>query len=1459
MGPTSRSPGRTSSTSTAATGSTTRPAPGLTISGNTIGTDTLHSPGVGNTSNGIELVDASGASVVGNVIANNVSNGILATDDPGLLVRFNFIGTDSPGAVLANRGDGIQVVGDAGPASGISLAVNEVAYSGQAGIAVRGRVDGLSLSSNTIVVNQLDGVLISATPSADGPSASLALNSIEQNGEDGLHLVGARDVQAGQGNVIVSNQTNGVEFAQGSAYNTVAGGTISSNTSDGVRIDTNASSNMISGSTIAGNLGDGVAIVSVMDPTTKVFDVEASNQVAGDTVSGNHNNGILINGEGAGSNTLAYNFIGSALSPNQNSGISLLDAGAGNLASSDVIVNNFVNGISISRGLGGDVVKDNQIGAGPGSGNRNFGLSIDGSDGSDVAGNVIANNLSNGVVVSNLSSGNQLSGNTISSNKLAGILLLNVSGNIVGGQGTGNTIVSNSTDGVELYLSPSNTNFGNFVIDNMIGTDAANAVMLGNMGDGIHLIGSSNNLIEGNVASANLQSGVEIFGNSLTNHVIANVLGTTTGNPLLDNKVDGALISGSNPTNLVAGTDPINNEVTSNEISGNASDGVAINLADGNTVKGNLIGQFGANGLYGVSVASSSNTQITPVYSPTGAQITPGNVIVANLAGGINLVGSPSTLVSGNTVGNNAGNGIGLVQSNGSAILFNMVDSNQADGVAVVSTNGSAITSNVISRSSLDGIGLDGSSYTTIDGDFVENNTSDGIRIEDSSTYNQLGASAANHILANIHGAGVEIGTNSTSNTLLNNQIGFSQHGIVIPNGIGVFLNQVAYNYVGGSSLATANTITGNLAYGVYISQNASTIGGQASGVGDVVQFNYIGTGSDGESPGPLPGFAQQVGILASNSADNVVRANIISGNEAAGVELFGGLSSGNNLYLNTIGSDRYQTTPILTDPTQSVQYYSDEDRQDDGILLNGAPGNDIGYGNTILGNMDGIDVVGSTATDNVIEDSNIGPVNAAPGSDSPIAAGYNKLIGLGNVTGIYISNTGGTALPGPETNPASLGTQILNNAIARNVVTGVSIVGPAAGYNVVQGNVITENGGYSNSAKAPDGLTYTVAPETVGDVIYNGAGVYIESGDEQPGRRGHEWECLGDRRRQQLHHQQHRGRRLHLQLRHPAHDQRHERLQHGRGEHDLRGGFDREPHQRPPRRGVRGAPVQLVGESRRGPPGRRLREQRPRVQLHHRLVPRIHRLHGGAGPDRPRPRLDGQRAERLREVRVAQASRHGEGRREGPPPPAGLQVLVEEVLNPPERPGRSSPDDRRGRVPPRPAEVDVQQDRPLDRERPGARHRDDHAHRQDRILPEPRVEAGGDVDDVGRPELVQGVVRPRVVDRRVHVDLERGGYRRDQRVGLVVPVDVIAHAEVVVEQRRLGGVDRHVEGGEALHVEPIAIEEEGEEGLDRRGVARRQEPGAAELARRGLGADRDAAAGQAPRLPIDREDRCLM
>ena len=845
-----------------------------------------------------------------------------------------------------------------------------------------------------------------------------------------------------------------------------------------------------------------------------------------------------------------------------------------------------------------------------------------------------------------------MANNTIEGNKLSGVLLLNTTGNAIGGTetaptGSPNTIVSNGTDGVGIFNGGPNDVFGNIMgVNSLMGAGNAGLVSgtlnMANLGDGVHIVGSAGNRIVSNTISASHQSGVEIFGNSSHNAIVGNVIGTLSGDPTLGNRLNGILISGSLANDPNGPTDPTDNHVVGNYISGNQANGVAVNLADWNNdpnksnyIQGNAIG---------ISVPNS----------------------LANSLDGVNVSYSRGTMIQDN----------------------NLVAGNKADGIRLVQSGQTLIYYNSLMGNAVDGIGLDNSGGTNINGNLAANNKADGIRVYNGSTANAIGvprpglALSGNSLLHN-QGAGVEISTGANFNRLEDNRIGFVGPGLISGNAIGVFLNQVSNNFVGGTSLADgANTITGNDVYGIEIAGNdpiaAQMPDTMKSMGGNLVQGNYIGTDPAGNSPGAFPDGVADVGVLVLNSVREKIGGNLISGNHLAGVELVGGQSTGNVVANNSVGPDASLQNPI-TFPTHGrldyEPFYPNDPRyapvrQSYGIDLNGTSPGNLVLGNNVLANQVGIAVQGTVAvTDpkvpaNVIQGNNVGDLNYAHGG--------SNLTGLGNFDGIYVDNTSST--------------QIVSNILAGNISIGIGLVGPAASGNVVQRNIVAGTGGYSDPADYSPGTRFLVSlipysgtasqPGALQDAQAGKSVPIFGSGDLHPVRRlqrdrvepgdqpqpDHQPESPGGSDRRQPGPRQQPGRHLRLQRRQePAQRELHPEQHHpGRQLRGVQPALGRR---------LRDPAVQLVGRPDQpvGPQQFR-REARGALREQHRQQ-----------PDRQLPRVHRQRDDRARHVHPAQhrpgrqladrqgvvgrAGRQGHDRREGPSPRAGDDVVGPQAM----------------------------------------------------------------------------------------------------------------------------------------------------------------------------------------------------
>jgi Calx-beta domain len=339
-----------------------------------------------------------------------------------------------------------------------------------------------------------------------------------------------------------------------------------------------------------------------------------------------------------------------------------------------------------------------------------------------------------------------------------------------------------------------------------------------------------------------------------------------------------------------------------------------------------------------------------------------------------------------------------------------------------------------------------------LDGPYViVPNGGDGVLIDDSSNYVGGPAAGAGNLISGNLGDGVHIvGPAATRNNVMGNYIGvgpgggFSFGGDNPGNiGDGVTIENASDNDIGGTTAADRNVISGNQGSGVRIFG--------LSGERNLVQGNYIGLTSDGVS---ALGNSQE-GVSVS-SADNVVGPmNVISAN-LQGVLLSGIGASGNLVQANLIGTDSTGT--------------ADLGNAEEGVLIDGAPSNTV-TGNAkgsqvISGNNVGVHIVGVSATGNQVLGSFIGTdvtgtldlgnsqegvlIEGAPGNTigGTTATGRNlissnhvgvELTGSQSQGNVVQGNAIGTGIAGTELLGNELDGVFIHDAASNNLIGGTS------------------------------------------------------------------------------------------------------------------------------------------------------------------------------------------------------------------------------------------------------------------------------------------------------------------------------------------------------------------------------------------------------------------------------------
>lgn len=180
----------------------------------------------------------------------------------------------------------------------------------------------------------------------------------------------------------------------------------------------------------------------------------------------------------------------------------------------------------------------------------------------------------------------------------------------------------------------------------------------------------------------------------------------------------------------------------------------------------------------------------------------------------------------------------------------------------------------------------------------------DGITVEGAGAYNQIGGSSidsANVTAGNV-AYGVDIfGVGCIWNRVSGNYIGTDPTGTyAIPNTYGLLCDDRSnHNIIGGYLPGQGNLISGNTAFGAYFYNNGTSYM-QLIG-------NKIGTDITGTYAIPNETGVHIDGASYANLVDN----NLISGNLANGITLFGIYSDYNSIIRNKIGTDITGTQAI--------------------------------------------------------------------------------------------------------------------------------------------------------------------------------------------------------------------------------------------------------------------------------------------------------------------------------------------------------------------------------------------------------------------------------------------------------------------------------------------------------------------------------------------------------------------
>ncbi|MGE5276297.1 MAG: right-handed parallel beta-helix repeat-containing protein [Acidobacteriota bacterium] len=338
------------------------------LRGNRIGTSADGLLDLGNTNDGVRVLDGTGNQISENLISGNDNNGVLVGGEAtATLVAGNTIGAGAGGALLGNGGEGVQISG----ASGNIVRDNTVVGSGRNGILV------FSSASNNVVAGNFVG-----TDAAGKADLGNAGNGIIVSGADANTVGGTAP---GDRNVVCGNGSNGIRIRSGAAGNVVrgnfvgvgpGGGSAIGNGDDGIELNDGATGNIVggkgagSGNVVSGNAANGVRLADSTTTSNIVQGNRIGTDAAGSAALGNLGNGLLVE-NGAHDNKIggAAAGAGNTIAFNGAAGI-FVSSGTGNALLSNSIRGNATLGIDLAP----DGVTPNDAGDADGGANllQNF-------------------------------------------------------------------------------------------------------------------------------------------------------------------------------------------------------------------------------------------------------------------------------------------------------------------------------------------------------------------------------------------------------------------------------------------------------------------------------------------------------------------------------------------------------------------------------------------------------------------------------------------------------------------------------------------------------------------------------------------------------------------------------------------------------------------------------------------------------------------------------------------------------------------------------------------------------------------------------------------------------------------------------------------------------------------------------------------------------------------------------
>ncbi len=455
-----------------------------------------------------------------------------------------------------------------------------------------------------------------------------------------------------------------------------------------------------------------------------------------------------------------------------------------------------------------------------------------------------------------------------------------------------------------------------------------------------------------------------------------------------------------------------------------------------------------------------------------GGGITVEGLSITHFSDGILISGSGANTITGNFLGTNP---TGTAQGYGNQTGIEVQTSGNTVG------GSKAAERNVISGNNNQGVLLDdGASGNVVAGNYIGTdvtgsmrigNNGGGVVLYDAPT-NTIGGSAsgAGNLISGNGNDGIQVsssnnGPGSLSTVIQGNVIGLTAQGNLAlgNNNNGVEVDYGSGTLIGGPKAADANVISGNQA-GVYL-QNSAT--------GVAIEGNLIGTDARG-----YKGIGNQYDGVLLSGADNTVGGaasgdgNVISGNGRDGIS--------DGVYAGSIGFNTIQGNLIGTDSTGTVALGNDQDGIELGTLGDIVGGTTAAARNVISGNSQYGLVIERGTAGILVEGNHIGtdltgkePLgNGSDGVHIQDNALNNTIGGTAAKDGNTIAFNGGT---GVAVTSSAVSNPILTNAIFANANQGIVLSGNGNDLQVAPTLTSAVNSGSVTTVAG----TLTASPDT--------------------------------------------------------------------------------------------------------------------------------------------------------------------------------------------------------------------------------------------------------------------------------------------------------------------------------------------------------------------------------------------